>query len=134
MVMQPINLNQLMVVQIRIIIMRATTKEHLINPPECLQHFQRLGCSPFSLVWKRNLVLFVFDAHLAKQRRCGTRIFVKIYVIHHVLKLMNTLHVQMTEVAVLKFKRTISRWCLYQIGHIHFMHLHKIYFVQVAFA
>lgn len=66
-------------------------------------------------------------------RGCGVRNFIKVHVTYHVLKRMKIFHVQMVEAAVLKLKRTIFRWRLHKVGCIRFMHLYKIYFVQIVF-
>ena len=53
-------------------------------------------------------MLFAVSACFAKQRGYGVRRFAKVHTSHHVLELMNTLHVQMTKVVVPKFKHIIS--------------------------
>lgn len=77
------------------------------------------------------LCCVVYDARFAKQRGCRIRKFVKVHVTHHILERLNILHIQMTKVTIPKLKPCISYWRLHQDGRIHFVHLHKIYLVEV---
>lgn len=87
----------------------------------------------FPLVRKRNPILFVFNARFIKQRGCWARKCLKIYAIHHVLKCINTNHVQMAKAVVSKCECTISRGRLHHVHCIYLVYVCKIIFVQVFF-
>ena len=57
--------------------------------------FPKASSIAFLFVRKRNPMLFAFDACFTKQRGCGATKFAKVHIAHHVLKDLNTLHVQM---------------------------------------
>ena len=88
--------------------------------------FSKLWSFVFPFIRKHNPVLFAFDARFTKQWGCWARKLAKVYTAHHVLKGMDTLQVQMAKVVVPKLKSVIFHWRLDQVGHFHFMHLHKI--------
>lgn len=75
----------------------------------------------------------ILNVRFTNQQKCRTNNFTKVYAIHHALKCMNILHIQIPKLMMPKLKYIILfRW-LYQIGFICSVHLDKVYFVQIAF-
>ena len=91
--------------------------------------FQKLGRSSFPLVWKRNLILFFFNARFTKQRGCGVRNLPRFIPLIMCFEGMYTLHVQIIKAVVPKLEHVICRWNLHQVGHFHFVYLNKINFI-----
>ena len=86
----------------------------------------RLGHLSSTPLQMRKPMLFAFDT-------CFPRNLAKVYDNPHVLKCMNIFYAQMAKAVVPKLKHAISYCILLQVGRIRFVHIYKIYFIEVVF-
>lgn len=84
--------------------------------------------STFPIVGISYLKLLPLDVPFISQQKYGMTKFTKVYAIEHVLKCMNTLHIQMSKFKCSGFLQWLCQTCC-----IHSMHLDRIDFVQTFF-